>query len=83
MLVRLAAKLFNKIMLRLSNPQLTDEATAPLKVHALHADGKVQLGDIPCEKEDGGSSGERGGRRTKDKMRNEEASAAGRLKRIK
>ena len=66
--LRLAAKLFNKIMLRLSNPQLTDEATAPLKVHALHADGKVQLGDIPCEKE-ARIWYEKGRRQEEEKMR--------------
>ena len=33
-------------------PSLTFEATAVAEVHALHAHGKFQLPDIPCEKEE-------------------------------
>ena len=39
------------------------------EVHGLHALGKVHLPDIPCERE--------GKKREKDKVRNEEVSAAG------
>jgi hypothetical protein len=46
---------------------------AALEVHVLHAHGKVHLPDIPCKK---GRMKEK----ENEKMRNEEARAAGRLK---
>jgi hypothetical protein len=49
----------------------TCDAPAEHEVHGLHAHGKVHLPDIPCEK------GRMEGRKKMDKMRNEEACAAG------
>jgi hypothetical protein len=48
----------------------TGEAFAAKEYHALHAHGKVHLGDIPCEKKDRERKEIRE-TKMKDKMRNE------------
>ena len=69
--MRLASKLINKYDLHSSLAQpRTFEATARIEVHGLHALGEHDLTDITC--------GWEGEERKKDKMRIEEARAAGR-----
>jgi hypothetical protein len=67
----LASKLFNKHEPHSSLAQpRTFEATARMEVHGLHALGEHDLTDITC--------GWEGEERKNNKMRNEEARAAGR-----
>jgi hypothetical protein len=71
--VRLASKPFNKYEPHSLTLSRTCDALALVEEHGLHAHGKVQLGDIPCGERKYGKA-----KRGKDKLRNEEASAAGR-----